>query len=86
MFRIKFFLFPAFILLMFSSCSNEKATEKDLLSEIIIPYPDSISASGSSFRIKDKTPIFYQQGDSEFNNNAQFLANMLQPATGFELN
>ena len=83
-------LLPVFIFLMMSvlSCTTEPPTPKDLSKENLIPKPVSLTATGSSFRLTDKTGIYVQSaasGPNELTRIGQYLADKLKPATGFEM-
>ena len=54
----------------------------DLSKENIIPKPVSITATGGAFQLTDKTGI-YVEDDDELKLVAQYLADRLKPATGF---
>jgi hexosaminidase len=75
-------------LLTISSCKTEEKTKKtaiskDLLKENIIPKPVSLTATGSSFELNTKSEIHYQNDDLK--PIAEYLSELLQPATGFKL-
>ena len=76
----KFFLF-AFAFLIFSSCNEEPRIPMDLSMASIIPQPLRVEATGSSFEITSETSI-YSDGDLQ---TADYLSNLLKPATGFDL-
>jgi len=69
------------------SCSppREPATPKDLLKESMIPLPDSVMATGSSFRLTENTNIYINAPDKELKRIAQYLADQLNPATGLDI-
>ena len=70
------------------SCTTEPPTPKDLSKENLIPKPVSLTATGSSFRLTDKTGIYVQSaasGPNELTRIGQYLADKLKPATGFEM-
>lgn len=75
------------LLMLLSIClvtlfSCDQPTPKDLSAEAIIPKPASVIATGSSFAIKSSTTI---SSDNEAHAASGFLADMLNPATGFDL-
>ena len=77
-------LFTAGFLLV--SCTNEPPpTPKDLAQEAIIPRPVSLGATGSSFRLTEKTKIYVQAIYPDLEQLGQELADMLNPATGLEI-
>lgn len=73
------------ILSMFMTVSCEEPTPKDLGNEALIPKPVSLQATGSSFAIKKDSRIYVQGGDEELMKTANYLAEILRPATGFPL-
>ena len=74
-------LLTSFVLL--SSCS--KNPQMDLLEEVLLPKPVSVTASGSSFELNANTKILVN-GDSEaLLEVGNYLANLIKPATGFDL-
>ena len=87
--RIKFFqkmknLLFLFCLCVLFSCEEKiPTTSKDLAQEFLIPLPDSLLATGSSFRLTDETQIIIENGNEELKNVGQFLAKKLSPTTGF---
>ena len=72
-------------LVLFSCEEKTPSTPKDLAKEFLIPKPDSLLATGSSFRLTKKTQIVIQDEFLELRTVGIFLANKLQPATGFKL-
>ena len=80
-----FYLFIICIgLISLNSCETKKpAIPKDLAKQQVIPKPVSVNATGSSFEINNKTTVLYQT--DELQPLANYLAEMLRPATGFEL-
>lgn len=77
---LRFLLLQSTCVIFFFSC--DQPTPKDLSAEAIIPRPASVIATGSSFALKASTTIFVQ---AETQAAGEFLAEMLKPATGFEL-
>ncbi|MEO8472369.1 MAG: beta-N-acetylhexosaminidase [Chryseolinea sp.] len=74
-------------LLMFailSGCKQQEPT--DLTKESIIPKPVAVSATTKSFEFTDKTGIFMAGSGPELQFVAEYLAEHLKPATGFEFN
>lgn len=83
-------LLPAllFFLAAILACTAEPPTPKDLSKERLIPKPVSLTATGSSFRLTEKTGIYVQSpasAPSELTRIGQYLADHLKPATGFAL-
>ncbi len=71
------------ICLCLFSC-KPSAPPTDLSKANMIPRPVSITATGSAFQLKANTGIYVDE-DTELKNVAQYLANRLKPATGFNL-
>ena len=64
------------------ACSDGKKTQGDYA---IIPLPQEVAMQGSTpFLLKPSTPITYQEGDSEMEQTARFLASYIKEATGYE--
>lgn len=78
-------IFLAAGILPFSCTTTPPPTPKDLAQEAIIPMPVSMEATGSSFRLTEKTDIYVQAGNPELERLGQYLAGMLNPATGLEI-
>lgn len=79
-----FFLF-CISLVLFSCEEKIPATPKDLAQEFLIPKPDSLLATGSSFRLTNETQILVENGNEELKKVGNFLSEKLNPATGFNL-
>jgi len=79
------YLFVLFcICIVIISCEDKiPATPKDLAAEFLIPKPDSLLATGSSFRLNDKTQIVLENDSGDLKKVGDFLSNKLKPATGF---
>jgi hexosaminidase len=75
-------LFTSIILLI--SCSK-KNPEMDLLNEVILPKPVSVTASGSSFELNANTKILVKEDSEALLKTAQYLAVFIKPSTGFDL-
>ncbi|AEE53806.1 beta-N-acetylhexosaminidase [Haliscomenobacter hydrossis] len=73
-------------LLTFMGCAPKKAPpiSMDLAQESIIPIPVSIKATNSSFELTDASEIYVQTGSEELLKIGQFLADKLNPSTGFD--
>jgi len=80
-----FVLLLTFSLFHFSCEKKLPPTPKDLLKENLIPLPVEMKATGSSFRLTKKTKISVASGNDEMKRVGEYLANLLRPATGFEL-
>lgn len=73
-----------FCLCLLSSCEEKiPATPKDLTKEFLIPKPDSLMATGSSFRLTNETQIVIENDKEELKKVGEYLAKKLNPATGF---
>ena len=73
-------------IILFSSCEEEiPSIPMDLKESNIIPKPMSLTSTGSSFRLSDKTNITFQGSDDELKAIATYLQTKLQPATGLAL-
>ena len=72
------------VLMTFMACAPKKpAVSMDLAQESIIPIPVSISATNSSFELTDASDIYVQTGSEELVKIGQYLADKLNPSTGF---
>lgn len=77
------FLFSLCVVLI--SCEEKvPATPKDLSKEYLIPKPNSLTATGSSFRVDQNTRIIVQDGNKELERMGKYLSEQLSPATGFK--
>ncbi len=65
----------------FFSCNQHEPT--DLTKEAVIPKPVSVTANGSAFELTSKTVISVPEGSGPLLKTATYLADLLQPATGF---
>ncbi len=66
------------------SC-QEPRTPMDLAQAPIIPLPGSVTATGSSFLLTEKSQIFAQAGNAEVKTIAEWTATFLRTATGYPL-
>lgn len=78
-----FVLFISIVLL--TSWSGLKNPRMNLLDEVILPKPVSVTASGSSFELNAKTKIFVNGKSDALLKTGHYLANLIKPATGFDL-
>lgn len=78
-----FVLFVSVVLL--TSCSGLKNSRMNLLDEAILPKPVSVKAFGSSFELNANTKIFVNGKSVALFKTGQYLANLIKPATGFDL-
>ena len=80
------FVMLCIALVSLTSCetkSKKPATPKDLAKQQVIPKPVSVTATGSSFAINSNTTIHYPS--DELQPIANYLAEILRPATGFTI-
>jgi len=80
---MKNLLFLFCLCVLFSCEEKIPATPKDLAKEFLIPKPDSLLATGSSFQLNNETQIVIKSGNEALKNVGQYLAKKLNPATGF---
>jgi hexosaminidase len=79
-----FFMLVCLVLCL--ACTPKKAPSPLDLSQVsIIPIPVSITATNSSFELSDAAEIYVQEGSAELQKIGQYLADRLNPATGFDL-
>jgi len=71
------------VILNLVSCSADSPT--DLTNECIIPKPVSVTATGEAFTIKKGTDIYIQGDNIELKKTGDYLAAILRPVTGFEI-
>jgi hexosaminidase len=98
LFRYKFSIFRALkpetmnirissILLLLAvgiiSCKSKPDT--DLTKDVIIPKPVSVTASGSAFELTKTSSIIVEGKSDELKRIAQYFADKVKPATGFDL-
>lgn len=74
-----------FLLILVVSFSCEKKAQTDLTTVSIIPKPVSVTATGSSFQISEQTGIFYKGASEELNKIGLFLADIIRPSTGYDI-
>lgn len=67
------------------SCREEQPITMDLAQENLIPKPVSLTPSGSAFTINAETGVFAGTGGEGATAVAEYLVDLLNPATGFEL-
>ena len=64
------------------ACSDGKKAQGDYA---VIPLPQEITQGGNTpFLLKPSTPISYQEGDTEMEQTARFLASYIKEVTGYE--
>lgn len=72
------------ILFLGSISCKQAGPPTDLTKENIIPKPISITATGARFSLTDNSNI-YVEGDVQLKEIGQYLADKLNPSTGFDL-
>ena len=73
-------------LLLFASCSTKpEPIPMDLSAAPLIPLPTRIEATGSSFVFTPATDLFLADGADSLRGPAQFLADLLNPASSMEV-
>ncbi len=73
------------VVILFTSWSQSKNPRMNLLNEAILPKPVSVTASGSSFELKANTKIFVDGESVALLKAGHYLANLIKPATGFDI-
>lgn len=72
-------------MILLTSWARPKKPRMDLLNEAILPKPVSVMAFGSSFELNANTKIFIKGESGELLKIGHYLANLIEPATGFDL-
>ena len=68
------------------SCQQKRvATPMTLTNETLIPNPQFLKGTGSSFLLSEKTQINYNATSDDLTTVSNYLAETLRPATGFDL-
>ena len=75
--------FMATVLLLQLSCTSKPHAPADLSKVTFIPQPVSVTATGSSFELTNGMSIYVQGDSDQAKQTAQFLAEKINPATGF---
>lgn len=71
---------------LLSSCTpSPPPVPKDLAKDHLIPVPVSLEATGSSFALSSKTNIYIPENAKQLEQLGQYLADLLNPATGLEI-
>jgi hexosaminidase len=78
-------LLVATLVITFSCEQKREATPMDLSQISLIPKPVSLEATGSSFLLGENAVIYYKNDQEQLLQEANYLAEMLRPATGFAL-
>lgn len=74
------------LLLQFACDSaTDTSMTTNLVEEVVIPKPVSVSATKQAFVLDDQTNIYVQGDAEEMMNAAQYLANKLNPSTGLDV-
>jgi len=71
------------ISVMIVSCQQK--TPMDLTNAILIPKPNTLVATNSSFELNEETKLVYQNDHDELKLVAEHLADILRPSTGYTL-
>lgn len=79
-----FLILCAAILIGFTSC-NQSYPPTDLAAEPIIPHPVSVTSDGNQFQLRHDMNIFVQADEPGVELAGRYLASILSPATGFDL-
>jgi hexosaminidase len=78
------YLISGFLFLFaLNNCSPKKIS--DLNKAVLIPKPLAVKASGEVFELTRNTGIYYQDQSEEAHKIGQYLAEKLNPSTGFNL-
>ncbi len=64
---------------------GEPRTKKDLTAETLIPIPEQVSATGSSFLLTGSTTLSISDDTEEMNRLAYYFNDLINPATGFDM-
>ncbi|MGQ8338322.1 beta-N-acetylhexosaminidase [Sunxiuqinia sp. A32] len=72
-----------FVISLAWSCTPEEPT--NLAENNIIPRPVSVTTTGKSFKLNEKTSIYVEVDSEQLANTANYLSEKLKLATGFEL-
>ena len=81
--KLKTITVACFILM--AILSQTGCTPTDLSRENLIPKPVSVNPTGNSFELTKQTVIYIPGESVELKNVAEYLAEKLKPATGFDL-
>ena len=83
--KARFYKVMAFTLLMAPFFSCEKRTPINLNKQSIIPKPLSATPTNSSFRLSDKTVVYYKESSAGLKPVATYLTSLLNPSTGYDI-
>jgi hexosaminidase len=72
------------LLVLFVSC-REPYPPTDLTNHGIIPKPVAVAATNGTFLLDEDAAIYVDEGDEGLMKNAEFLASLLRPATGYDI-
>ena len=70
------------LLIALIGCKQEIHTPMDLLEENIIPLPANIEATGSSFKLKPSTVIYFPEDNIDLRNLASTISSSLESISG----
>lgn len=76
------FLFPLVLITSLTACKKDHKPT-NLTTENLIPKPVLVTASGGVFELTDESAIYYHENSPDLQQLAQYLANKLNSATGF---
>ncbi len=79
---------PAILVIALASCNNpedKKDSQEAPSFSYLIPKPVSATTADGIFELTDKSGIFIEGGSAELLKTGQYLADKLNPATGFAL-
>src|SRR5690349_3937571 len=77
------FLWTTLLILISLAGCKKKHAPTDLTSENLIPKPVQVTATTRVFELTQESGIYYQGESAELQQIAQYLADKLNPATGF---
>ncbi|HLU95103.1 MAG TPA: beta-N-acetylhexosaminidase [Membranihabitans sp.] len=77
-------LLSSFIIGILGSC-NQSYPPTDLSAEALIPIPVSVLSDGNQFQLRHDMNIYVEAGNQEVALAGEYLASILGPATGFDL-
>ncbi|MFO7999934.1 MAG: beta-N-acetylhexosaminidase [Marinilabilia sp.] len=82
--KFKFSVLGVGLLLLLASC-KEQYPPTDMTDNSIIPMPVSIAATNGTFVLDEDATIYVDAGQPALRQSAEYLAGLLRPATGFDL-
>lgn len=81
---VSFYSLCAFVAFGLPGC-NSSYPPTDLASVALIPIPVSVTSDGNTFQLRHNVTIFVEDGSEEIGRAGEYLASLLYPATGFDL-